>query len=424
MKNNVSFIHSEIGTAKDNTNSPVHNWYKFTAGFSYKLINELHRSNIINNSSCIYEPFAGCGTTLVETQKHQIKSIGNEGQDFMYNIIRAKIKWNIDLTTIKEHIKELDFFLTENLLNEEIEKINPLMNTLYTVENVNVLYKIKCYIQEKVQSEENQLFLNLALSQTLHKCSLYPISSPYISRNKALKNNNLALTVFKEIISNMITDVEPLKNFSNTSVIHLHDSRTKNEKIEANECDVCITSPPYLNNLDYGEVSKVQSHFFEITNNWNDITQNVRKKLVTASTTHYGENSFNLEKWKKEEFYTENRHTAEGLIKIAKNIKISKEEKKGGKSFDILTLLYFQDMYHVIKEMRRVLTSNGKSFLVLGDSAPYGIFVPTTDILANIANNVGFENTKKYKIRERGTKWKGLTFRHSLSIDENILSLS
>lgn len=27
-----------IGSAKDNANSAIHNWYKFTAGFSYKLV--------------------------------------------------------------------------------------------------------------------------------------------------------------------------------------------------------------------------------------------------------------------------------------------------------------------------------------------------------------------------------------------------
>ena len=30
-------IDNNIGSAKDNMNSAVHNWYKFTAGFSYKF---------------------------------------------------------------------------------------------------------------------------------------------------------------------------------------------------------------------------------------------------------------------------------------------------------------------------------------------------------------------------------------------------
>lgn len=39
----MNLLDANIGSAKDNMSSPVHNWYKYTAGFSYK-----------------FEPFAGC----------------------------------------------------------------------------------------------------------------------------------------------------------------------------------------------------------------------------------------------------------------------------------------------------------------------------------------------------------------------------
>ena len=38
---------------------------------------------------------------------------------------------------------------------------------------------------------------------------------------------------------------------------------------------------------------------------------------------------------------------------------------------------YFEDMYHVLKEMRRVLREGSEAYLILGDSAPYGIYVRT-----------------------------------------------
>ena len=31
-------IDANIGSAKDNMKSAIHNWYKFTAGFSYKFV--------------------------------------------------------------------------------------------------------------------------------------------------------------------------------------------------------------------------------------------------------------------------------------------------------------------------------------------------------------------------------------------------
>lgn len=34
----MNIIDANISSAKDNMSSPVHNWYKFTAGFSYKFV--------------------------------------------------------------------------------------------------------------------------------------------------------------------------------------------------------------------------------------------------------------------------------------------------------------------------------------------------------------------------------------------------
>jgi DNA modification methylase len=418
----MQLLHENIGTAKDNLKSPVHSWYKFTAGFSYKLIDTLVESNELNTESVIFEPFAGCGTTLVQAQKKQIRAIGNEGQTFMYEIIKAKLNWNFDDGIIHKKIISIVKFVKENKLKVDSQSVNPLLITLYTPKNLEQLLSIKSYI-EGLEDEEIYLFFKLALSQTLHKCSIHPISAPYISRSKILQDIE-CVEAFYKIACGMLSDLSTLKNLSKTSNIYLQDSRILNPQIKDESCDVCITSPPYLNNLDYGEVSKVQSHFFGITSNWNDITQNVRKNLVTASTTHYSENKFSLDDWKKSEFYQNNVEVAEQLIQYSKEIISNRKDRKGNKSFDIMMFLYFQDMYYVIKEIKRVLKNGGKTFMVLGDSAPYGVFIPTTDLLGEISKSVGFESYEKIKIRTRGTKWKTLRHRHSIELDENILILN
>ena len=80
-------------------------------------------------------------------------------------------------------------------------------------------------------------------------------------------------------------------------------------------------------------------------------------------------------------------------------------------------------MYQVFLEMKRVLSSGSKAYLVLGDSAPYGVFIDTTRILGEIAKNCGFNKYSIVKIRERGTKWQSLTYRHNVKLSENILVL-
>lgn len=59
---------------------------------------------------------------------------------------------------------------------------------------------------------------------------------------------------------------------------------------------------------------------------------------------------------------------------------------------------YFNDMYSVLKEMRRVLQNDSRAYLIMGDSAPYGVTIPTTDYLGQIAETTGFKGYAIQKI--------------------------
>lgn len=61
----MSILDANIDSAKDNMCSRVHKWYKFTAGFSYKFV-DIILEDYAGRDIVVFEPFAGCGTTLVE----------------------------------------------------------------------------------------------------------------------------------------------------------------------------------------------------------------------------------------------------------------------------------------------------------------------------------------------------------------------
>lgn len=416
----MDFLHSEIGSAKDNVKSPIHNWYKFTAGFSYKFVEAILDTE--PHEAIVYEPFAGCGTTLVSSQKKGVKAIGNEGQEFMYDIIRAKLCWDVCAIDIENYIADIEQKITEGITAYDITKEHSLLQELYTYNNLTVLCIIRDYITS-INDEKYRLFFKLALSQILHKTSIFPIAIPYISRSKKLVNNDMPFEKFKNTCSKMLEDVK-LQNLPNAKAnIFLHDSRFANDNIADDLCTICITSPPYLNNLDYGEVSKVHTHFFGITNNWNDITNKVRVNLVTGATTHYKESEFDMEKFKGNEFASNNSEVISYLEAKFNEISVIAKTRKGKKSFHILMMHYFEDMFCVLKEIRRVLKPGSKAYLILGDSAPYGVFIPTTKVLGDIAMSTGFSSYKIEKIRSRGTKWKSLKNRHSIELSENVLIL-
>lgn len=415
-------VDAYIGSSKDNMKSAVHNWYKFTAGFSYKFI-DLVVDGLETKPNCIYEPFAGCGTTLVAAQKKRIYSVGNESQQLMCDIINAKLNWDIDDKKCRDYILFLLDYVDCHAIENVSCEYNDLLRTLYDAETLKNLYLLRDGIAE-LNDNKYQLFLRLALSQTLHKAALHPIAVPYIVRSKNLVNSGDAIGKFTAICYQMLSDLATMPHHDRMADVYKADSRNKNRQVEDGYCDLCITSPPYLNNLDYGEVSKVHTHFFELTKDWHDITEKVRHELVTGATTHYRDADFHLDEFLKTDFAIANEDLMPILKKHFYAIAESGKGRKGKKSFHILMMHYFEDMYKVLIEMHRVLKKGCKAYLILGDSAPYGIYIPTTQYLGEIAQSAGFGDYKIYKIRERGHKWKTLSNRHNVELSENILELN
>lgn len=414
-------LNENIGSAKDNATSAIHNWYKFTAGFSYKLVDLIVDEMDVPPTN-IFEPFAGCGTTLVAAQKKGIHSVGNESQQLMCDVINAKLNWDIERIECVNYIQEISDYVSTRIGNDEIwGKCHELLKTLYDKHTLKTLYLIRDAIRN-ISNEKYALFFNLALSQTLHKAALHPIAVPYIVRSKNLANPGNAWEKFTMIINQMLADLDLMPHHNRYAKVYKADSRKLNPQVEDASCDLCITSPPYLNNLDYGEVSKVHTHFFELTKDWHDITEKVRKDLVTGATTHYRDCDFDLSNFRESEFALSNKILMNDLESRYMYLKKYSHERNGKKSFHILMMHYFEDMFYVLKEMRRVLEPGSKAFLILGDSAPYGAYIPTTQILGEIALSTGFSEFRIDKIRSRGHKWKIKT-RHNVELSENLLQL-
>ena len=67
---------------------------------------------------------------------------------------------------------------------------------------------------------------------------------------------------------------------------------------------------------------------------------------------------------------------------------------------------YFLDLAQVWLALRRVCKSPSDVCFVIGDSAPYGTYVPTIDWLGKLAVAAGFQSFAFTKTRDRNIKWK------------------
>ena len=139
----MNILDANIGSAKDNMSSPVHNWYKFTAGFSYKFV-DIILEDYTGRDIRVFEPFAGCGTTLVECQKLGFRSVGNESQELMCGVINAKLNRAITEQQYKKGIRSINKYIEGKKDSEEITaEFHPLLRTLYDELSLKELYCIR-----------------------------------------------------------------------------------------------------------------------------------------------------------------------------------------------------------------------------------------------------------------------------------------
>lgn len=428
MKNNNH--NHDYGTFKDSLRAPIHSWFTYPAGYSYKLVEENIKEHHLGQGDWILDPFVGSGTTCVVAKKMGINSIGIEAHPFVYKVAKTKLFWEYDLRELGSDINRLSeklYTANENDWNN-INLINKpeLLFKCYSDEALKKLYYILELIERSPYAKQNKDFLKLGLTHTLRTVSSAGTGWPYIAPTK-YQGKKVVRDVFSTYIQRirkMLLDVEYLRSLKNlkaeTRLIQ-GDSRNLKE-IKPNSIDLLVTSPPYLNNFDYADRTRLEMYFFGDAKNWGEITKKVRDKLIIAATTQVSKERFSEGLLSRS---IEKRCPDLYKILSAKIEELSEKKlKKGGKkNYDYMVAGYFNDLFTTLEELFRVMKKGSTSVWVLGDSAPYGVYIPTEKFIGELAVGLGFDKYKTETLRERGGKWANNPQRHSVPLKESILSI-
>ncbi len=164
-------------------------------------------------------------------------------------------------------------------------------------------------------------------------------------------------------------------------------------------------------------------YFWDEARTWGDITKKVRTRLMISATTQINRSDYDESHLLSDDLLTAVPHIAAELGPKITQMSRQRLVKGGKKSYDIMTARYFHDMLQVFRETFRILKSGSVFLLILGDSAPYGVYVPTDVYLGEIGKAVGFARYEVEELRSRGDKWKDNPQRHKMPLKECILML-
>lgn len=421
---------SEWGTFKDSLRSPIHNWFPYPAGFSNRAVECAIRKLSIPQKSLIYDPFSGAGTTCVVSKSLGIDSVGIEAHPFIYFVAKTKIFWDYDFEILLDTLRKIENIIRNSHFSEDllIDEFPELIRKCFSPAVLSNLYGIREAIKKLKLPTSYIHFFNLALT-----CILRPVANvgtgwPYIAPKKKKKGKEKdVLKTFFEMALKMYGDIQTVKrSLRRNANCHIFNSDSRNTKefVEDSSVDFIFTSPPYLNNFDYADRTRLETYFFGLTKDWGEITEKIRTKLIMSATTQINRGQYSAEDILSDEIKECAPRVAVDLQAKINRLSETRLTKGGKKSYDILVGGYFNDMFQVLIDCYRVLKKRSTFMLVLGDSAPYGIHIPTDIILGDIGKSIGFSGCKLEELRKRGDKWKANPQRHNIKLRETILYLT
>lgn len=421
---------SEWGTFRDSLRAPIHGWFTYPAGFSQKAVEHFIKSNGLKPGvSVLLDPFMGSGTTNIAAKLLGIDSLGVEAHPFVFAITETKLDWDVDEKKVQHIAKGFTKFSvlpSAALIKKSNDKKFPeLINKCFMPNSLYILGQIRDYLSETTMPVNVRRFLQTALICSLRDISIAATGWPYIAPKK-IKITSMSkdpIFTLQNRVGMMLDDVNwALKNKHKRNSVHncvLGDSRKLDFK--DNSATHIFTSPPYLNNFDYADRTRLEMYFMGEANTWGDISTKIRTKLMTSATTQISRTNPRYELNPK--FLKIDPELNDFLVRSIDSLAALRMTKGGKKSYDLMVAGYFNDMLEIVTECQRVLKTGGKASLVLGDSAPYGIHIPTDELIGRIAVGVGFKKYQIEQLRVRGEKWANNPQRHGVGLRESIVHL-
>ena len=404
-------------TFADNMKMPIHKWYRYTAGFSASWVNQLIRQEKANGRTRIIDPFAGSGTVLLESEFEGVESFGVEAHPYIYRIAKAKLDWNFPADKFKsEALALLRKAKAKTITKTEFPK---LIASCYPIEIIQKLEALKQTWLETEQEEEIKNFNWFIITSILRATS--PVGTAqwqYIQPRKSKARVIDAFVAFENKVNDMYMDMRRTQNRFKDVV----DSKILNEdarniqSIPDGWGDLVITSPPYANNYDYADATRLEMTFWGDINGWADLQDNVRKHLVRACTQHVSKLADEVESIIESPLL---KPIQSELRVVYETLKLERLKHGGKKNYHFMIAAYFNDLAKVFHSLRRVTSENALMCFVIGDSAPYGIYVPVDKWLGELAISAGFSSYSFEKLRDRNTKWKNR--KHTVPLHEGRL---
>lgn len=403
---------SNSGAFTPNMSLPVHRWFRYSAGFSAAWAEASIRRSEPQGSVAVLDPFAGSGTTLIAAQAQNVNAIGLETHPLVARIAKAKLGWNLD----PDHFEERADLILRQTTPRIWSKPPVLLNKIYPRTTLAALLGMRDSLESGQQGDAIDELLWLALVSILRRCSPAGTAQwQYVLPNKTKAKVAEPYLAFKGQVQLMASDMRRMPDTSSAVRLLEKDARQLSGVLD-DSVDLVLTSPPYPNNYDYADATRIEMTFLGEIEKWGDLQSAVRSHLIRSCSQHMVRYDATeaLEADEVAPIRSELVDTYERLETVRKN-------HGGRKAYHLMVAAYFHDLARTFTALRRVCRNESTAEFVIGDSAPYAIHIPVERWLGELALGAGFKSWTFEKVRDRNIKWKNR--KHRVPLHEGVLKV-
>lgn len=354
----------------------THGLHKYPAKFFPELPRWLIK-RYSKEGDIILDPFTGSATTNIEALLNKRHSVGIDVDPFTRFLAKVKttplkkeeVDYGIEsllsqITTYKPsqvHNDDLpDFPFRDNWFNNEIlfelSFIRKVINNIDVNEDVKDFYKICLSSIIRAVSNADNNCTRTVVRKKLKK-QIYP---------------SMALTKFVEAI---LINSHRINNFSkicpkNVSVEFPDNEDARFMSYKNNYFDLAITSPPYVNAVDYPRTHQLEIYWLGFANG----------SLTPLKRMHVGTESVKADDYK--ELKSINLKDADLKLK-----KICKKDKRRA----FIAYKYLKDMELNLKEIYRTLKPGAKYIPVVGNNNIRGEIFENWKYIMQLGEKSGFK---------------------------------
>jgi hypothetical protein len=387
-------------TFLDNMKLPVHRWMRYSAGYSAAWAESVIRGAGARN---VLDPFVGSGTTLLAAQDAGAKGYGIEAHPFVVRIARGKLHRVSDAAAFENFAAAVR---KEALgIVGQTEGYPALIEKCYEPSVLRQLDALRRAVEKANDGTLQAELTWLVLASLLRKVSHANTAQwQYVLPSKSKAKVVPPMRAFDETVRMFAHDIRTTqyRQLGPVPLLIQGDARTCCG-VPDGEIDLVVTSPPYPNNYDYADSTRLEMSFFQEITGWGDLQDAVRQHLVRSCSQHVPEKKVSLPAVLADPVLAP---ILDELASVCTQLSDIRHTKGGKKTYYLMVACYFQDLAHVWHSLRRVCGSPSRLCFVIGDSAPYGVYVPVIQWFEKLALSAGFGRVSFEQTRERNIKWK------------------